>query len=183
MIEIGNWLSAPAKRALLSLNIKHLEDIKKFTRYQIETIHGFGKKSLNQLEILLNDNGYDFLDETTDIAIDHYINEFTGNAYVHLIEIRQIIREVIPKAKEIIAYQMPTYYYKENVVHFAGYNNHIGFYPTPSAIEFFKEELKGFPNAKGSIRFPHESPLPKALILKIVKYRFDQIKQTIVSDL
>lgn len=76
-----------------------------------------------------------------------------------------------PEAEEKISYQMPTFALYGNLVHFAAHKNHIGFYPTPSGIEAFKEELSAYKGAKGSVQFPLDQPMPYDLISKIVKFR------------
>ncbi|MBN2862526.1 MAG: DUF1801 domain-containing protein, partial [Bacteroidales bacterium] len=70
-----------------------------------------------------------------------------------------------------ISYQMPTFYLKGNLVHFAAYRKHIGFYPTPSGIEAFSEELKGYKWAKGSVQFPLDKPIPYEIVRRIVEFR------------
>lgn len=85
--------------------------------------------------------------------------------------IRKVIKESAPDAKEKISYQMPTFALHGNLVHFAAFKNHIGFYPAPSGIEAFKEELSVYKGAKGSVQFPINKPLPYELISKIVKFR------------
>lgn len=89
-------------------------------------------------------------------------------------EIRKAISETAPDAVEKISYKMPTYYLKGNLVHFAAQSRHIGFYPAPSGIEAFKEELKDYKTSKGAIQFPYDKPLPIGLIKKIVKFRVDE---------
>ncbi|MCB8992125.1 MAG: DUF1801 domain-containing protein [Ardenticatenaceae bacterium] len=103
--------------------------------------------------------------------IDEYINNFPEEVRAILEELRATIRHAAPEAEEAISYQMPTFKLKGNLVHFAAYKNHIGFYPTPSGIDAFKEELSVYEGAKGSIRFPLNQPLPYVLIGKIVQYR------------
>ena len=92
--------------------------------------------------------------------------------------LRKVIKESAPDAKEKISYQMPTFVLHGNLVHFAAFKNHIGFYPTPNGINAFKHELTEYKGAKGSIQFPIEKPLPYQLISKIVKFRVaENIKQ------
>ena len=86
-------------------------------------------------------------------------------------EIRATIKAAAPDAKEKISYQMPTFEMKGNLVHFAAFKNHIGFYPTPTGIEKFKKELAVYEGAKGSVQFPLAKPIPYDLISKIVKFR------------
>ena len=104
-------------------------------------------------------------------SIDEYIATFPAEIQKILGELRETIKAAAPEAEEKISYQMPTFALKGNLVHFAAYKNHIGFYPTPSGIEAFKDELSVYEGAKGSIRFPIEKPLPLELIKKIVKFR------------
>jgi uncharacterized protein YdhG (YjbR/CyaY superfamily) len=103
--------------------------------------------------------------------VDLYISQFTPDIQDKLVKLRALIKETAPQAEETIAYQMPTYRLNGNLVHFAAFKNHIGFYPTPSGISAFQEELAEYKGAKGSIRFPHHKPLPYNLIRKIVEYR------------
>ena len=84
---------------------------------------------------------------------------------------QQVIRGVGTKATETISYQMPTFYLKGNLVHFAAQKHHIGFYPTPSAIEAFKEELSAYKTSKGAVQFPIDKPIPYDLVRRMVRYR------------
>jgi|SRR5688572_458152 len=104
-------------------------------------------------------------------TIDEYINSFPEDVRRILTELRQTIREVAPDAEETINYQIPTFILNGNLVHFAAFENHIGFYPAPSGMEAFKKELSGYKSAKGSVQFPIDEPLPLPLIRKIVEYR------------
>ena len=104
-------------------------------------------------------------------SIDEYIATFPAETQKILQALRATIKAAAPDADEKISYQMPTFALKGNLVHFAAHKNHIGFYPTPSGIEAFKQELSLYEGAKGSIRFPIEEPLPLELISKIVKFR------------
>ena len=104
-------------------------------------------------------------------TIDEYIATFPRNAQDILEELRQTIRNSVPDAKEAISYQIPTFRLNGNLVHFAAFKNHIGFYPTPSTIAHFKKELSSYEASKGTIRFPINEPIPFDLIRKIVKYR------------
>jgi uncharacterized protein YdhG (YjbR/CyaY superfamily) len=94
-------------------------------------------------------------------------------------ELRQTIREAAPQAEETISYQMPTFRLNGNLVHFAAFKNHIGFYPTPTGIEAFQKELSSYKGAKGSVQFPIDQPLPLSLIRRIVEYRVrENLKHT-----
>lgn len=104
-------------------------------------------------------------------TMDEYINAFPEDIRHILTELRQTIREVAPDAEETINYQIPTFTLNGNLVHFAAFENHIGFYPTPSGMEAFNKELSGYKGAKGSVQFPVNEPLPLPLIRRIVEYR------------
>lgn len=106
--------------------------------------------------------------------IEDYIQNFPENIQKVLQELRQTIHKAAPDAIEIINYGIPTFYLKGNLVHFAAFKNHIGFYPTASGVEAFKENLLAYKTSKGAIQFPLEKPLPFTLISKIVKYRAKQ---------
>jgi len=86
-------------------------------------------------------------------------------------KLRATIKRAAPEAVEKISYRMPTFYYHGNLVHFAAFTTHIGFYPTPSGVEAFKDELREYKNAKGSVQFPIDRPLPLGLIGRIVRFR------------
>src|SRR5690348_15505524 len=92
--------------------------------------------------------------------IDEYIAGFPPNVQASLQKIRGIIRDAAPDAEEALKYRMPTFVLQGNLVHFAAFENHIGFYPTPSAIEAFSSDLKGYVSAKGSVQFPLNRPIP-----------------------
>jgi len=110
--------------------------------------------------------------------IDEYIRQFPEEVQVLLQEIRQLIKETAPEAEEKISYQMPTFFLDGNLVHFAAYKNHIGFYPAPSGIEKFKQELSKYKSAKGSVQFPLNQPIPFDLIRKIVAFRVAENQTT-----
>lgn len=103
--------------------------------------------------------------------IDDYIAGFPVEIQALLERMRTIIREAAPGAQEKISYAMPTFYQQGNLVHFAAFKGHIGFYPAPSAIQAFKEELAAYKTSKGAVQLPMDQPLPVALITKMVKYR------------
>jgi len=107
-------------------------------------------------------------------TMDDYIALFPPEVQCLLQQMRATIRLAAPDAEEKISYQMPTFYLKGNLVHFAAYAQHIGFYPAPSAILAFREELSLYKNAKGSVQFPLEEPLPLDLVAKIVKFRVEE---------
>ena len=111
------------------------------------------------------------INRTNPNAIDKYIAIFPEDVQAILEKIRATIQKAAPDAEETINYGVPTFTLKGNLVHFAGFKNHIGFYPTPSGIEKFKKELSKYESAKGSVQFPLDKPIPYALIEKIVKFR------------
>lgn len=104
-------------------------------------------------------------------TMDEYINSFPEGVQGVLNELRQTIKAVAPEAEETINYGIPTFTLKGNLVHFAAFDKHIGFYPTPSGMEAFKKELSSYKGAKGSVQFPIDRPLPLPLIRKIVEFR------------
>ena len=104
-------------------------------------------------------------------TIDEYIATCPEHVQKILQELRAVIKAAAPEAVEKISYQMPTFALHGNLVHFAAHKNHIGFYPTPSGIEAFKEELAVYKGAKGSVQFPLDQPLPWDLIGRIVRFR------------
>lgn len=114
---------------------------------------------------------------TTAKTIDEYIDSFPENVQKRLHEIRNAIRKNAPKAEEAIKWSMPTYVLHGNLVHFAGYKKHVGFYPAPAAIKEFEKELSKYEMGKGSIQFPLDEPIPVGLVGKIVKYRVAQNKE------
>lgn len=104
-------------------------------------------------------------------SIDEYIGTFPEDTQKILQEMRETIKAAAPEAQEKISYQMPAFTLNGNLVYFAAFKNHIGFYPTPSGTEAFKREISVYQAAKGSIRFPIDEPLPLKLISRIVKFR------------
>ncbi len=108
---------------------------------------------------------------STPATIDEYIAGFPPDVQEILQKIRALIRKEAPQAEEAIKYQMPTFVLHGNLVHFAGFKSHIGFYPVPTGIEAFKKELSRYPSGKGSVQFPLDQPIPYSLIGKIVKFR------------
>ena len=104
-------------------------------------------------------------------SVDEYINSFPEDVQRKLTTLRKLIGQLAPDAKEKISYQMPTFYLNGNLVHFAAYPKHIGFYPTPSGIAQFEKELSGYKHARGSVQFPMEESLPVELIAEIVRFR------------
>jgi uncharacterized protein YdhG (YjbR/CyaY superfamily) len=107
-------------------------------------------------------------------TIDQYISSFPEATQVLLQEIRAAIQKAAPNAEECIGYGIPTFKLNGNLVHFAGYKNHLGFYPGADGIAAFERELSAYKRAKGSVQFPIDKKMPLALIGRIVKYRVRQ---------
>jgi uncharacterized protein YdhG (YjbR/CyaY superfamily) len=107
-------------------------------------------------------------------TIDEYIQGMPKHVQRILSELRSTIRKAAPGATEKISYRIPTFYYNGNLVHFAAFERHIGFYPTPRGIAEFRDELKKYHTSKGAIQFPIDEPLPLKLITRIVKFRVAQ---------
>lgn len=120
--------------------------------------------------------------------VNEYIAGFPKEVQVLLQTIRSTIKKAAPEAAETISYKMPAYKYYGMLTYFAGYKNHIGFYPGAGGIAAFKNELSVYKGAKGSVQFPLDKPLPVSLVSKIVKYRVKQnlekekIKKKVASD-
>ncbi len=104
-------------------------------------------------------------------TIDTYIAQFPDEIQALLQKVRETIRKAAPMATEKISWQMPTFYLNGNLVHFAALKNHIGFYPTPSGIDAFADELAEYRTTKGAVQFPYSKNIPYALITKVVKFR------------
>lgn len=113
-------------------------------------------------------------DKTKLQTIDEYISLFPAKVQEFLQNLRQIIRQNAPEAVETMSYQIPTFALNGNLVHFAAFTKHIGFYPTPSGIEAFRDELAYYKLAKGSVQFPLDQPLPMELIGRIVRFRVEE---------
>ena len=109
---------------------------------------------------------------SADTTIDEYIAGFPAETQKAMAELRALIKTIAPGATETISYAIPTFDLNgRHLVHFAGYAKHIGFYPIPSGMEAFKEELKSYKQGKGSVQFPLGQPLPTDLIRRIVEFR------------
>ncbi len=110
-------------------------------------------------------------DQTAPKTVDQYIAGFPPDVQEILKKIRVTIRKAAPDAEETIKYRIPTFTLKGNLVHFAAFKKHIGFYPTPTGTAKFKKELSVYEGAKGSVQFPLDKPIPFDLIRRIVKFR------------
>lgn len=111
------------------------------------------------------------------VDVDAYIAAFPEETQVLLQSMRSIITKAAPKAQEIISYGMPAYKQDSVLVYFAGYKQHIGFYPTSSGIKNFTKEIAIYKNSKGAVQFPLDKPLPSKLITQIVKFRVAETKE------
>ena len=109
-------------------------------------------------------------DTQTPQTVDEYIAQAPAAVQPRLLEMRALIREAAPKAKERISWSMPTYTGKHNLVHFAAHKAHMGMYPGREAMEQFQSELTEYQTSKGAVQFPYTRPLPKELILRIVRF-------------
>ena len=110
----------------------------------------------------------------TAASIDDYIAGFPADIRKRLAAMRAIIRRHAPDAVEKISYRVPTFYLNGNLVHFAAFKHHVGFFPGPSGIRKFQKELRPYKSAKGSVQFPHDEPLPLDLVAAIVEFRVSE---------
>lgn len=104
-------------------------------------------------------------------SVDEYIDSFPSEAQNKLNEIRGIVRELFPQAEERISYQMPAFFLNGNIIYFAGYAKHIGFYPGANGVAAFYDEISKYKYAKGSVQFPLGEPLPVELIRRIINFK------------
>ncbi len=111
-------------------------------------------------------------------TIDEYISVFPEDVQDILDKMRRTIKEAAPGAEEAISYQIPTFKLNGNLVHFAAFKDHIGFFPTSSGRVAFKKELSQYKGGKGTIQFPIDKPIPYDLVRKIVKYR---VKENLIA--
>ena len=108
---------------------------------------------------------------------DEYIRTFPPDVRVILETLRKMIHDIAPEAEEAIRYGIPTFRLNGNLVHFAAFEHHIGLYPTPAVIKAFESELSPYHNAKGSVRFPIDKPIPYDLIRAIVTFRVKEQRE------
>ena len=108
------------------------------------------------------------------MTVDSYIASFPQEVQALLQQVRKTIQQAAPDATEAIKYAIPTFILHGNLVHYAAFKHHIGFYPAPTGIKAFEQELSPYKQGKGSIQFPFDQPLPLELITKIVRYRVKQ---------
>lgn len=105
-----------------------------------------------------------------------YIASFPSDIQQRLHAIRNSLLVLVPAASEAMKYGIPTLVYHENLVHYAAFKHHIGFYPSPSGIEAFAAELAAYKTSKGAIQFPHSEELPLELIERITRFRVQQVE-------
>ncbi len=113
--------------------------------------------------------------------VDQYITQFPVEIREKLEEIRFIIQQAAPMAREVISYKMPAYDYHGILVYFAGYKNHIGFYPSGSGIEAFQHEFGPYKWSKGALQLPLDQPLPADLITRMVAFRIQYNLERVAS--
>jgi len=106
-------------------------------------------------------------------TIDDYISMQSEELWPLLNQIRDTIREALPYAEERISWSMPTYWNKQNIIHFAAFKKHIGLYPGDKAVDHFSEKLTEYKTSKGAVQFPYSKPLPLELITEIAKWCYD----------
>ncbi len=114
--------------------------------------------------------------------IDQYIAQFEGKEQAILQKVRTTIARTAPEATETISYQMPTFRYKGNLIHFALYKHHLGLYPGPEAIHHFKEDLTAYKTSKGAIQIPLDQKVPHTLIEKLVRFNIEQLQDKSAPD-
>lgn len=108
--------------------------------------------------------------------IEKYIHNHSEYQQAHLLTMYHLIKELLPaETSEKISYGLATFYLKENLIHFGAMKHHLGFYPTASPIKAFQNDLIGFKTSKGTVQFPYEQEIPKALIRKMVLFRLKEV--------
>lgn len=107
---------------------------------------------------------------------DEYLAQFEPPILARLLAVRALFQSLLPQASEVMKYGIPTFVMKKNVIHYAGYKNHIGIYPGAGVIAHFHNELKGYTTSKGTVQIPHHMPLPEDLLRKLVAYRLKEMQ-------
>jgi uncharacterized protein YdhG (YjbR/CyaY superfamily) len=110
----------------------------------------------------------------SDSAVSQYIASCPIQTHEKLAQLREFILTVLPEAEEVISYKMPAYKFHGMLVYFAGYEKHIGFYPTGSGVKQFEHELSNYNFSKGTIQFRLDEPLPFELIQRILEFRINE---------
>ncbi len=113
--------------------------------------------------------GQDHNCDETPKVIEAYIEGQPEETRGYLYQVRDTLRKALPEAEECISWRMPTYWRKQNIIHFAGFKKHIGLYPGDKAVAHFAEKLTEYKTSKGAIQFPYNKPLPLSLIAEIAK--------------
>lgn len=109
-------------------------------------------------------------------SVDEYISTYDSETHQRLVAMRCAIQKLVPEAEESISYGMPAYKLQgKPIVYFAAFPNHIGFYATPNGHEAFKKDFAPYKQGRGSVQFPHDKPLPLALIKRVVQFRVEQL--------
>lgn len=111
-------------------------------------------------------------------SIDAYIASFPPEVQEILFEIRRTIAEAAPMASEKISYGIPTFHWKENLVHFAAFKKHVGFYPGSAGIEAFQHRFVGLKTSRGAVQFPLEKPFPYDLVAEITRWRVEEVERS-----
>ena len=117
------------------------------------------------------------LSKTKPKSVDEYIQSFPKDIKDRLTSIREQIIKAAPKAEQSLKWGMPAFSYDRILVTFKAFKNHIGFYPTPSALKAFAKKLSDYKTGEGSIQFPHDKPLPLKLIEEMTAYRVTECKE------
>ena len=144
---------------------EYIIEIRKDIRNKISRQHIYNNK--RKRECKMND------DNKTYKTIDEYMLIFPENIRIRLSKVREALKDTLPDAKEKISWNMPTYWDKHNIIHFAAYKNHIGLYPGEEAIIYFAERLKDYKTSKGAIQFQYDEPIPLELISDIAKWCYE----------
>ena len=114
-------------------------------------------------------------------SVEEYISWYSPEIQEKLEQIRQVLRDALPEAKEVISYHMPAFKTHEVLVYFAATKNHIGFYPTSSGVSEFKKELAQFETSKGAIQIPYNQEIPLELISQIAQFRKEEVERKRLS--
>jgi uncharacterized protein YdhG (YjbR/CyaY superfamily) len=114
-------------------------------------------------------------------TIDEYIKNFEPRIQKTLNEFRSCIKTIAPEATEKISYGIPTFYLNGNLVHFAAFKEHYGFFPSPSGIDAFEKELAPYRTGKGTLQFPLDKPIPWNIIKKVVQLRVKENLQKVIN--
>lgn len=109
-------------------------------------------------------------------TVDEYLSDLPENTRTILEGLRKTIKQVVPKAEEVISYNMPAFKQGSLLVFYAANKEHTGFYPTPGPLKAFAEELAAYKSSKGAVQFPYDKKIPAALVKKMVQYRLQEVE-------